>query len=85
MTIVETIDHMLRNLGPNIVALRKRSYIHQEDLARKLGIPRSRLSRYERGTMWASEDHIAKLCGFFKLSREELLEKEWKLVSTFVE
>lgn len=78
MTIAETIDHMLRNLGPNIVALRKRNYICQEDLAKKLGIPSSRLSRYERGKMWASEDHIAKLCGFFKLSREELLEKEWR-------
>lgn len=85
MTICEQIDHMLRNLGPNIVALRKRNYLSQEDLSKKTGISRVCLSRYERGKMWASDDHIAKLCGFFKLSRQELLEKEWKIVGTFGE
>ena len=79
MTVVETIDHLLRNLGPNIAALRRRNYLSQEDLAKKTGISRVRLSRYERGTKWASDEHIAKLCGFFKVSREELLENEMKM------
>lgn len=79
MTIVQQIDHMLRNLGPNMKVLRRRRYMGQGDLSKGTGINRAAISRYERGTKWASDEHIAKLCGFFKVSREELLENEMKM------
>ncbi len=53
--------------------LRKQRNISQADVAARLGIKPAAVSKYETGRVPLSEDSIAKLCSFLKVSADELL------------
>jgi transcriptional regulator with XRE-family HTH domain len=61
-------------VGQNIKYLRNRHKLSQHELADKLGVPRTSLSDYERGTTQVSIDNLIKLSDIFKLTIDDLVK-----------
>ncbi|HMT53426.1 MAG TPA: helix-turn-helix domain-containing protein [Saprospiraceae bacterium] len=60
-------------LGANIKYLRNKFKFSQQDLADKLGVPRSSLSDYERGHTQVSIENLIKLSDIFDVKIDNLL------------
>lgn len=60
-------------LGANIKYLRHKFKFSQQDLADKLGVPRSSLSDYERGHTQVSIENLIKLSDIFNVKIDDLL------------
>jgi transcriptional regulator with XRE-family HTH domain len=60
-------------LGANIKYLRNKFKFSQQDLADKLGVPRSSLSDYERGHTQVSIENLIKLSDIFDVKIDHLL------------
>ena len=54
--------------------LRKSMNLSQEELSKKIGIPRYTISDWEQGRLEPNCDHLRTLCVFFDISADELLE-----------
>lgn len=57
----------------NLIALRKRSGVSQEELANVIGVSRQSISKYENGTAEPDLTHLAKLREYFHVSYDSLL------------
>jgi transcriptional regulator with XRE-family HTH domain len=67
---------LLRDLGSRIVALREARGMSQARLAKRLGIDRSRLSKWERGQHQPLLKHLHALAEILGVSLAELLTGE---------
>jgi len=54
--------------------LRKSMNLSQEELSKKIGIPRYTISDWEQGRLEPNCNHLRTLCVFFDISADELLE-----------
>lgn len=61
-----------KELGQRIVRVRKRRGWRQGDLARRLGVPRERLGKWERGVNSPSLEDLSALSEVLELPLEEL-------------
>ncbi|MBQ8749381.1 MAG: helix-turn-helix transcriptional regulator [Clostridia bacterium] len=66
------------SLGEQIKKLRKEKGIFQEELADKLNLSRTAISGYEINTREPSLQTLKKICVFFGVSADELLEIDTK-------
>lgn len=65
----------------NLITLRKRAGLSQEQLANTLGISRQSVSRYELGTAAPDLARLAELKDFFHVTYDELLGESSQHVS----
>ena len=78
-------EDVLRDLGRRIVRLREGKGWSQADLADRMGVPRSRLSKWERGLNAPAYEDLPLLADTLEVSLEEvirgrkLLSKEQRL------
>lgn len=74
--------------------LRNEAGMKQDDLARRIGISRSLISKYEKGDIDLSTDALLRLCDVFGVTSDYLLsrssirayavtEEEWQLVAAW--
>lgn len=66
-------EALRQKLGSQIVAFRTRLRISQTSLARQLGITRTRLGRWEKGSHAPSLGQILRLSGALRTTVDELL------------
>lgn len=59
--------------GTRLKELRKARKITQEDLAKSIGLVKSSISAYEKGSKYPSIEVIIKLCNYFSVSSDYLL------------
>jgi transcriptional regulator with XRE-family HTH domain len=64
-------------LADNLKKLRKSNHLSQQQLSQHLGIPRTTLSGWERGTSEPSIEMLLNIASYFKISTDELLIKEF--------
>src|SRR5688572_23964894 len=57
----------MNTIAENIIALRKKSGLSQEALAKEFSIKRARLSSYEQGTATPPIDILKKYAAFFNI------------------
>ncbi|MGX9767285.1 helix-turn-helix domain-containing protein [Lactiplantibacillus argentoratensis] len=70
-----------KNLASRIINLRESKNMKQSDLARRLSLDKSSMSKIENGTRKVSSDEILKIANIFEVSTDYLLgnnEKEHK-------
>ena len=65
-------------IGENIKRLRKEFNMTQKDLAEKLTVSISNVTKYERGQLEPNLSIIYKLCKLFRISADELLNSDTK-------
>lgn len=65
--------HLRDILAPTVRELRHRQKLRQEDLARRLGWPLSRVTRLETGDVQLRVDDLPALCRTFGLTLADLL------------
>ena len=80
-------------LGNRIKRLRKELGISQKELAVRIGVSNSRVSNWEQGINRPDADILSKLCSALqtspslllgmKLTKDELSEKEWKVIRSY--
>lgn len=58
----------------NLKTLRKKRGLTQEELAEKIYVSRTLISKYESGTVFPSEENIASLSNFFQVEKSELID-----------
>jgi putative transcriptional regulator len=63
---------LTKNLGLRIVGIRKRRGWSQAQLAKRLGVPRERLGKWERGLNAPSLDDLSALSEVLEVPLEEL-------------
>lgn len=56
--------------------LRKEKGLTQEELASKIYVSRTLISKYESGTIIPTKDNIEKLALFFNVDKSDLMSKE---------
>ena len=71
----------------------KRIGISQKELAERIGVSNSRVSNWEQGINRPDADILSKLCSALqtspslllgmKLTKDELTEKEWKVIRAY--
>ncbi|MFR7589975.1 MAG: helix-turn-helix domain-containing protein [Longibaculum sp.] len=64
------------SFGERLHELRKEKQISQEELADIIGVSRQTISRWESSTTSPDLISLEKLCQYFELSYDELLEKK---------
>ena len=69
-------DPLLRSLGWRIATLRKARKWHRAHLARRLGVPRTRLAFWERGQYQPPLSMLLALGRVLEVSIEELVGEE---------
>jgi len=69
-------DPLLRSLGRRIATLRKARKWHRAHLARRLGVPRTRLAFWERGQYQPPLSMLLALGRVLEVSIEELVGEE---------
>jgi len=69
-------NEILEMIGRNIKYLRNTMNWNQENLSEKTGIPRSSISKYERGKLDISVVNLIKLSDVFECNIEDLTKKE---------
>ena len=62
-------------LGALIAALRERSRLTQADLARRVGVSQSHISRIESGSRTVCRERLRLIAGILKISPAELLRQ----------
>ncbi|ATL77878.1 helix-turn-helix domain-containing protein [Lactiplantibacillus plantarum] len=70
-----------KNLASRIINLRESKNMKQSDLARRLSLDKSSMSKIENGTRKVSSDEILKIANIFEVSTDYLLgnnEKDHK-------
>lgn len=67
-----------RNLANKIINLREEIDMTQTELARRLGLDKSAMSKVENGTRKVSSDELSKLSEIFDVSTDYLLGKTKK-------
>lgn len=72
-------------IANKLVQLRKQHNLSQEDLANKLGISRQAVSKWERAEASPDTDNLIKLASIYKISLDELLLSDEKLVEEIVQ
>lgn len=65
-----------KNLAVRIVDLREKVGMTQTDLAKKMGLDKSSMSKVENGTRKVSSDELRKLSNIFNVSADYLLGQE---------
>lgn len=65
-------------LGENILKLRKKSGLSQEELAEKLNVTRQTISNWELGETSPNPEQLKVLSKIFKVSIDELLDNDIK-------
>lgn len=63
---------MRKELGRRVVEIRERRGWNQGELARRLGVPRDRLGKWERGVNGPSLEDLAELSEVLEVPLEEL-------------
>ena len=87
------MDKPKYELGNRIKRLRKELGISQKELAERIGVSNSRVSNWEQGINRPDADILSKLCSALqtspslllgiKLTKDELTEKEWKVIRAY--
>lgn len=87
------MDKPKYELGSRIKRLRKELGISQKELAERIGVSNSRVSNWEQGINRPDADILSKLCSALqtspslllgmKLTKDELTEKEWKVIRAY--
>ena len=87
------MDKPKYELGNRIKRLRKELGISQKELAERIGVSNSRISNWEQGINRPDADILSKLCSALqtspslllgiKLTKDELTEKEWKVIRAY--
>ena len=72
----EKMGRLSEIIGMNITKLREAAEWSQADLAAKLGVSFSSVSRWETGDMWVSEKNLDKLALLFGVEVTEFFLKE---------
>lgn len=62
------------NLGNNLITLRKRENISQEELAEKLDVSRQAVSKWESGSGYPETEKLIKICEIFNCSMDILMK-----------
>lgn len=62
------------NLGNNLITLRKRDNISQEELAEKLDVSRQAVSKWESGSGYPETEKLIRLCEIFNCSMDALIK-----------
>lgn len=71
------------NLGNNLIILRKKENISQEELAEKLNVSRQAVSKWESGCGYPETENLIKICEIFNCSMDTLVKG--KIEDTFKE
>lgn len=84
---------MKYEIGARIRKYREMSGFSQKELAQKIGVSNSRVSNWEQGINRPDADILSKLCSALqtspslllgiKLTKDELTEKEWKVIRAY--
>lgn len=69
-------QNLYEKLGKNIRKVRKAKKMTQEDLGKVLGVSKTAIVNYESGQRKISLEFIVKLCSFYELTCDELLQIE---------
>ena len=87
------MDKPKYELGNRIKRLRKELGISQKELAERIGVSNGRVSNWEQGINRPDADILSKLCSALqtspslllgmKLTKDELTEKEWKVIRAY--
>ena len=87
------MDKPKYELGNRIKRLRKELGISQKELAERIGVSNSRVSNWEQGINRPDADILSRLCSALqtspslllgiKLTKDELTEKEWKVIHAY--
>lgn len=87
------MDKPKYELGNRIKRLRKELGISQKELAERIGVSNSRVSNWEQGINRPDADILSRLCSALqtspslllgiKLTKDELTEKEWKVIRAY--
>ena len=87
------MDKPKYDLGNRIKRLRKELGISQKELAERIGVSNSRVSNWEQGINRPDADILSRLCSALqtspslllgiKLTKDELTEKEWKVIRAY--
>lgn len=80
-------------IGERIAKFRKSAGMNQKELAKIIGVSNSRISNWEQGINRPDADMLGKLCTALqvspslllglKLTKDELNEKEWKVIRAY--
>lgn len=80
-------------IGERIAKFRKSAGMNQKELAKIIGVSNSRVSNWEQGINRPDADMLGKLCNALnispslllglKLTKDELSEKEWKVIRAY--
>ncbi len=62
-------------VGDKIASLRKQNNLSQDHLADALGVARNTVSRWESGSVIPSVETLKKLCEYFNIGMEALIDK----------
>ena len=62
------------NLGENLITLRKKENISQEELAEKLDVSRQAVSKWESGGGYPETEKLLKICEIFNCSLDTLMK-----------
>ncbi len=62
------------NLSNNLITLRKKANISQEELAEKLDVSRQAISKWESGNGYPETEKLLKLCEIFNCSMDTLMK-----------
>lgn len=66
------------SLGENLLNLRKRKNLSQEEVAEKLNVSRQTISKWETDQSTPDFDKISPLCDLYDISADELLSRKTK-------
>jgi len=62
------------NLGNNLIILRKKENISQEELAEKLNVSRQAVSKWESGGGYPETENLIRICEIFNCSMDTLIK-----------
>lgn len=72
------MSSLYEKIGKNIKAARKARKQTQEELAKALGVSNTSIVNYEAANRKISLEHIVKLCKFYEISVNDLIQLEEK-------
>ena len=68
------------SIGEQINSLRKRNSLSQDDFANMFHVSRQTISNWENGKSYPDLEMIIKISNYFKISVDELLKNDTKIV-----
>ena len=66
------------NIGEKLVSFRKEKELTQEEVSKKLNIPKSKISKWERNELYPEIDDVVSLCKLYDITPNDLLSDEHK-------